>query len=639
MHTGVSHGTRLLPQKVRNDYAAVMSQDVSQQQEQSYLDAAAAAREAGRYEEAERILDAAIGRFPDAHQIVIARAWLANAQRHWAPALRRWEAVLSRYPDAPAGYLGAANALRELGRLDEADAIAGVGVARCPQHEALVVAHAWLANARRDWPAALHRWADARARFPRNPWCCVGSAKALQGADRQDEAESVLAIAATMQPPKADPIATARLAFEIARCRLDWPAVRDAAQRIIAGPVAPAAQVWLGLAQACWHLGDPTGADAAAERAIDAEPGLSEAVLIRARAATDRGDGELALACYRRLVDLDPSAVHWSLKVVQLLNWLGRIDETIAELEKLHRQWPDNPMVRTYLRNYGPTSALSLGPTTGQGVGRSDPDGVTDAEFRILADKAPKPAMWARPLLVADPARDVLAATCDGASAAVLVFTGSNDAVSMPLALFDRHLAPLAVSAVYLKDFRRLRFLTGIASLADDYEGTVAALRHMLEGLGARRLCVIGNCDGGFAAIRYGIELGADRIVTFGAPTHSGSGAPAQFEQGRNFMRRRLASAVPADMIDLRPFLECRSYATDIQIHYESDDPRDRDHSMRLANLPGVTLHPWIGSSNHQLLRAIALADNDFAGTLAMWLGVERASEPAVVRTGGGSLH
>ena len=209
----------------------------------------------------------------------------------------------------------------------------------------------------------------------------------------------------------------------------------------------------------------------------------------------------------------------------------------------------------------------------------------------------------------------------------VLVFTGSNDLVSMPLSTFDRYLAPVPASVVYLKDFNRLRFLTGIRSLAADYSGTVSALRQMRDRLGARRVCAIGNCYGGFAAIRYGVELGAERILAFSAMTHGPRETEATQEQTRKFVSSRLAAKVPADMIDLAPFLATRSHRGRIEVFYDGDDPRDASHASRLGGFAGVRLHRRAAQGSGLLLRRIALESVDFCGTLAGLMGLERATE------------
>jgi tetratricopeptide (TPR) repeat protein len=550
----------------------------------------------------------------------------AEGRGDWPAAGGHWRRILKRAPDHAPAVIGAGRALRESGRLDEAEQVLALGAQRIPDDARVAIAHAWTANARRDWPAALSRWQALCARFPDNPWCYVGMISAVRGGGGTEPADALCAEArralAASVARGMDEASATQVEFEIARASLDWPALRRLAQKIIeagAGTLAPA---HLALAQASWRLGDLAAADRAADRALADDPTLAEALVVRAMVATDRGDGEAALASYRALAALNPGAVRWRLKVVQLLNWFGRVKEAVSELETLRAQWPHDPMVTVFLRNYGPAAALN-----------GDADGFDLAavqELRTLVARAPDPALLARPSLTPDPESEVLIAEAKGSPAAVLVFAGSNDAVAMPLEVFDLYLATLPASAIYLKDFQRLRFLRGIRSLSGDFAGTLAALKATLGRLGARRLFAIGTCDGGFAAIRYGVELGAERILTFNAPTYSPGDGLAKLEQARNFMRNRLAQNVPAEMMDLKPFLEGRRHAARIELYYEAEDESDQTHAVRLAGLAGVTLHPQPGLSNHRrLLRMLALSNENFPGLLSGMLGIGRDAPKA----------
>ena len=553
---------------------------------------------------------------------LISRAREAARSRSWTEALRQWNDVAERAPEEASACCGAAHALRELGRYSDAESTLEAGARRLPENEQIAIARAWLANARRDWPEALARWESCRSRFPNNPWGYLGNAQALNTMGRAKELGPLLASAerlATAKRITLGELTFHRIELEIAKLRLDWTAVRAAAEEILKRETEPPAQALLTLAQAFWHLGSPDEADATALRALAVDPALADAVLVRAWVATGRGDGETAMSCYRRMVELKPDAVRWALKLVQLLNWHGRVQEAVSELETISQRWPNDPLVRTFLRNYGPAATVAVAPTGATG---GNLDHAEEAELEALVHKAPGPTDYVRPLLDADPARDVLIAESAGAETAVLIFTGSNDALSMPIPVFDRYLAAIPVTAVYLKDFNRLRFLRGIKSLNKDYEGTLSALKKMLRRLGTKRLITLGNCDGGFAAIRYGVELGAQRVVTFGAPTYSPGNALSRIEQARNFMKNRLAASVPSDLMDLRPFLETHPHTTQIDLFYEAEDARDSSQALHLAGLPGVQHHPRPGLSDHHLLRALALVSQDFRSLLEELLGV-----------------
>ena len=571
---------------------------------------------------------------------IIDRARQATQRRDWLEAWRYWEDVRAHSPAHAPAYLGAGNALREARRYDEAERVLGAGAERFPDNEQIAIAHASLANTRHDWLVALRLWEALRARFPDNPWCYVGNIHALQGLGRSDEGEALLrtavAVLTAAKQRGLDADVVLRLEFAIARIRSHWPSVRQLAEKIIASEAAPSAQVFLSLAQACWHLGNPEEADCAAMRAISIDPRLSEAVLIRAWVATDRGDGETALSCYRTLVELNPGALRWWLKLVQLLNCLGHVKEALSTLEDIRKRWPTHPMVRNFLQN--PTLELTFDAASGANrPAKGNPGRTQEKELRAVADKDPGPAKQVRPILVADPERDLLLAEVAGAETAVLVFTANNDGVSMPLPVFDRYLATWDLTALYLKDFKRLRYLLGIQSLSDNYPGTLTALRGILSRLGVKRLCTIGNCVGGFAAIRYGVELSADRILTFGSPTYLGNDLSTPMEPTRHFMRNRLAANVPSEMLDLRPFLEARQHNAQIELFYEEEDPVGQIHAFHLSGLRGIRMRP-LRSRNHRLLepdahdgmvgdrggvlRRLALSSVDFRGMLGSLLGV-----------------
>jgi hypothetical protein len=365
-------------------------------------------------------------------------------------------------------------------------------------------------------------------------------------------------------------------------------------------------------------LGDAEKADRAAVQALSINPALTEALLIRIKVATQQGDGETMLSRYRTLIEFNPGIVRWQLKLVQVLNWLGRVEEAVSEFESIRKRWPNDPVVAAVLRNYGPLLIETRG---------GDPDySPEEQELQAIAEKAPALVGQLRPLLADDRERDVMVAEVPGAETAVLVFTAPGDGFYIPLLeRFDRFLSTLDLTTVYLRDFNQLRYLLGIRSLGQDYKSTLAALRDMLNRLGAKRLCTIGNCAGAFAAIRYGVELGADRIIAFEPLSNSPRDSRTTIEEARNFMSSRLEASVPSDMTDLIPFLETRRHSAKIEVLYPDEEGFFRSQALRLGGLPGVRLHPQTGPS-HALVGHLIRSNKDFGGMLRDLLGFEPAA-------------
>jgi hypothetical protein len=351
--------------------------------------------------------------------------------------------------------------------------------------------------------------------------------------------------------------------------------------------LGPSALDALAEAVACRRLNDPAGAGIAAQAALDFDPNLIPAHLVAAWAALQEGDGEAAIASYRHLAHQEPDEPRWPIEVSLLLNICGRPSEARTELAKARARWSDDHLQRAAAR------ALPFGAPA-----------ALDASFNACLPDQIDEVQRGRPLMVDDPDRDVILAEQPGADTVVVVFTGSRDsALSTPLNVFDWHLAALGVSAIYLKDFSRLLYLTGVQSLGN-LKATSAALQDMARRLGARRLCTIGTSTGGAAAIRYGVELSAARIISFAGPTNIGQ---RQTECSRwRVFKRRLTEAALDEPLDLREFLISRHSSTRIDLVYGAEMSQDRDYALHLAGLPGVVLHPQPGQDSHRIMPQLA---------------------------------
>jgi predicted Zn-dependent protease len=184
-----------------------------------YAAAAAALREMARYDEADALLADAIARFPGNVGLSTEYAVVARQRRDWPETFRRWQLVCERFPQQAYGYAGAAGALRQIGRLDEADAILADAVARFPADQGLAAEYAGMARGRRRPHEALQRYETLRERFPAGLVGYLGLASVLRELDRCEEAEAVLAEASGRFPDEPAP------AIEyaaLARIRRNW---------------------------------------------------------------------------------------------------------------------------------------------------------------------------------------------------------------------------------------------------------------------------------------------------------------------------------------------------------------------------------------------------------------------------------
>lgn len=239
--------------------------------------------------------------------------WAAVSRRDWQQAATLWEAVRAKAPDRADGYIAGSHALRELGQLDEAEALGLEAITRFPDSPDALTASAWVATTRQDWDEALRRWQVARERFPDRPDVYIWGGLALRQARRFDEAEVVSSEAVARFPDNVDGLiqhawsATERGDWDAALLR--WQAVRERRPDEEDAHVRPILAL-----RASRRLEE---ADAAAAEALARFPQNRTALIEQILTAADRGDWQrvstyMAVSRERLLVDgrIDP-ALNW----------------------------------------------------------------------------------------------------------------------------------------------------------------------------------------------------------------------------------------------------------------------------------------------------------------------------------------
>ena len=164
------------------------------------IEAAVVLREMGRLYEAEAMLASATERFPNNPWPMIHHASVAMRRQDWTEGLRRWEVVRKKFPNEPSGYFEAGLALREMGRLDEAEAMLASVMEQFPNNPWPMVHHASIAMRRHDWTEGLRRCDEVREKFPNEPSGYLEAGLALREMGNLDEAEAMLASAMTQFP-------------------------------------------------------------------------------------------------------------------------------------------------------------------------------------------------------------------------------------------------------------------------------------------------------------------------------------------------------------------------------------------------------------------------------------------------------
>ena len=309
-------------------------------------------------------------------------------------------------------------------------------------------------------------------------------------------------------------------------------------------------------------------------------------LLEEGRTAEHAGRFEVALNAFEELAAMQPNNPQWPLESVRVLMQLGRDGEAADAFARATARWP-GAMADPGLRALIPGAELN------------------EVNVRnALGDHCPPDAALRRTLLTDDGGAQVQVVR-GGRPIVMLVFTGLADRLIMPLSVFDRYLAELDVSAIYLRDRLRLAFMGGMPHYGPTYEDAVAGLRKETDLLGAAALHTLGNSAGGLAAISYGLDLGAASILGFAAPTDVTDEAVNWDLRSPRF-NLRMRDNVPAARRDLRPRLLSANPRPPIDLWFGEGEPLDVRHARHLEEVQGVRLHPVAGLAAHGALFEVA---------------------------------
>jgi lipopolysaccharide biosynthesis regulator YciM len=285
-------------------------------------------------------------------------AEIAMAQRDWPEAVKRWRAIIETHGEnAPVvAYIRLGRAQRLSGFLACAAPAVRQGLARYGNDIGLVIEHAEIAMAQRDWPEAVKRWRAVIETHGKNApvaaYTRLGRAHRLRGEFADAEAVTREGLARYS--------GNAGLAIEhaeIAMAQRDWPEAISRWRAILesAGDHAPAA-AYSRLARAHRLSGDLAAAEAAIRDGLARHRNDASLAVEHAEIAMAQRDWPEAISRWRGIIerhgDDTPPIVHRRLQEAEK----GR---AIPIGGARRREWPINQLPQHEDRNGGGRGELS----------------------------------------------------------------------------------------------------------------------------------------------------------------------------------------------------------------------------------------------------------------------------------------
>lgn len=174
-----------------------------------------------------------------------------------------------------------------------------------------------------------------------------------------------------------------------------------------------------------------------------------------------------------------------------------------------------------------------------------------------------------------------------------LVFTGyAKKLGSVPVELLDSLLAGYGASMVLLKDHSAHLYQNGIKELGHDFDSTIVSIRKIVKDYGAKRIFTIGSSGGGVGALRYGLELEAENILTFSGPTNLNWDFLKKNKDLRaRAVIRNLNRNLSKEQLDLRMSIQNSPHKPRIDAYFGEENHGDKTQALNIEDLPNVHLH------------------------------------------------
>lgn len=196
---------------------------------------------------------------------------------------------------------------------------------------------------------------------------------------------------------------------------------------------------------------------------------------------------------------------------------------------------------------------------------------------------------------------DVLVWRKSGHRRTLFFFTGAARRNLPRIAMLHQTFKDLDCNVVYVRDHQKLWHMAGLAGMPSvDPLGMKKELLHVHQRLRGTDLVTVGSSVGAYAALRFGLFLGAKAALGFSAFTNI---VLDDTELPQYPAVQSLHKHNPLLPEDLLPLYAAATPAPKVTLCYGDAHERDTRHALHMAALPGLTLLPVAGLADHDTIK------------------------------------
>jgi pimeloyl-ACP methyl ester carboxylesterase len=192
----------------------------------------------------------------------------------------------------------------------------------------------------------------------------------------------------------------------------------------------------------------------------------------------------------------------------------------------------------------------------------------------------------------------------------LICFSGLAGKLGLPMFEFNRLTGRMeGVNKIYLRDTQKLWYHRGVQGVGKNITAVATFLKKYTLHPSTRRIVVIGNSGGAYAALLFGHLLRADEVHAFSPKTVI---SPFKRLLLQDFPRLEPARGLwklflhgERKYFDLQGLLS-QSVDTNnnFHIYYSRDEKLDHFHAVRMRLLPGIHLHAY-PHAEHNLIKRL----------------------------------
>jgi hypothetical protein len=181
-----------------------------------------------------------------------------------------------------------------------------------------------------------------------------------------------------------------------------------------------------------------------------------------------------------------------------------------------------------------------------------------------------------------------------GLDTLLVVFGGIAGSLGIPPFEFFNTTQGIPASKIFVRDLNQSWYHGGLRGITDNIEGVRDYLKERMIEANARRTVLVGNSMGGYAAIIFGIMIGANVVHSFSPQTFIDNWHRVWHRDFR--WHKQIAKTHHIGMkkyFDLKNILKGETSGCEINIYYSTMHRLDKIHAERMRIRKNIVFHSF----------------------------------------------